>query len=121
MFVKVALHELLGHGSGKLLRKNTDGTFNFDYGKVMNPITGKPVETYYNENDTFDALFGKCKNSYEECRADSVALYLSLYDEILEILLPHKKGHFKEQVERIWISMIYYGVRGLIFYDDKND
>ncbi len=39
MFVKVALHEMMGHGSGKLFMKNKEGEYNFDLGKVMNPLT----------------------------------------------------------------------------------
>lgn len=43
--VQVANHELLGHGSGKLLMERADGTLNFDK-DLINPFTGKPVETW---------------------------------------------------------------------------
>ncbi len=41
-----AIHELLGHGSGKLLSETSLGVYNFDRDNhPSNPITGKAVET----------------------------------------------------------------------------
>lgn len=44
--IMVALHELLGHGSGKLLIKNTDGSFNFNT-EAINPATGEKIDSWY--------------------------------------------------------------------------
>ncbi len=41
------------------------------------------------KNDNFHSKFGEMSSGYEECKADSVAIYLACFPEILELLLPH--------------------------------
>ena len=51
--VQVGIHELLGHGSGKLLMETAPNKFNFD---IKNPplgLDGKPVSTYYKLGETW--------------------------------------------------------------------
>jgi len=43
--LQVGLHELLGHGSGKLLCKHKDGQYNFDHAELTNPLDGEPVSS----------------------------------------------------------------------------
>lgn len=72
----VALHELLGHGTGKLLTKNVEtGEMNFP-ADLINPYTNEPITTFYLSTETWSQKFGKLHSGYEECRADSVALFL---------------------------------------------
>ena len=49
----VALHELLGHGTGKLFQKGEDGELNFDPDKVKNPFTGADITTFYSATETW--------------------------------------------------------------------
>lgn len=55
--VQVANHELLGHGTGKLLQETAPGVFNFDR-EMINPLTGKKVETWYKMGESYGSKIG---------------------------------------------------------------
>jgi dipeptidyl-peptidase-3 len=76
------LHELFGHGSGKLLRE-TNGRLNYCKG-LLNPLTGKPVDKHYKKGETFASKFTSLASTYEECRAECISLYLCRYDDVLK-------------------------------------
>ncbi|KAF8474662.1 peptidase family M49-domain-containing protein [Kalaharituber pfeilii] len=84
--VQVGLHELLGHGTGKLLSETSPGEYNFDINSPpINPLTGEKVKTWYKLGETWGSVFGGIAASYEECRAECVAMYLGGDADILEI------------------------------------
>jgi dipeptidyl-peptidase-3 len=106
--VQLGLHELLGHGSGKLFTLDESGLFNFDE-KVLNPVTKAPIASYYEPGETFDTKFKAMGSSYEECRSEAVALHLMSNREVLKIF-----GHTDEkEIENLvyvgWLMMAYAG------------
>jgi len=113
----VALHELLGHGTGKLFQKQENGELNFDPAKVKNPFTGAEITTFYAASETWSQKFGKLHSGYEECRADSVALHLIHFDEPFEIFFPDRKDEWDDIFYASWLNMLYQGIRGLLFYN----
>jgi len=115
--LQVANHELLGHGSGKLFQEYADGTKNFDPEKVINPLTGKPITSWYKPGQTAGSVLGEVSSSMEECRAEAVALYLVGNADILSIF----KYTDKDDIENIqyvtFLLMARAGLRALEFYD----
>ncbi len=91
--IQVGLHELLGHGSGKLFDEN------------------------YSNGKTYDSVFTDLASSMEECRAECVGMYLCYEKEILNIF-----GHNNEDVAYVnWISELRAGLMGLKYYHPDTD
>uniref|UniRef100_A0AAR2M688 Dipeptidyl peptidase 3 n=1 Tax=Pygocentrus nattereri TaxID=42514 RepID=A0AAR2M688_PYGNA len=117
--VQVGLHELLGHGSGKLFVQDDKGKFNFDQAEVRNPETGELISSWYKGSETWDSKFSTIASSYEECRAECVGLYLCLNKQVLSIF-----GHEGEEAEEViyvnWLNMVRAGLLGLEFYTPES-
>lgn len=80
----VLLHEILGHGTGRLLSESSPGNFNFDpQNPPLNPLTGKPVESWYRPCQTWTSVFEDLATTVDECRAEIVGAYLIDESEIL--------------------------------------
>ncbi|XP_042296673.1 dipeptidyl peptidase 3 [Sceloporus undulatus] len=117
--VQVGLHELLGHGSGKLFVQDDSGAFNFDREAVTNPETGEQIRSWYRGGETWDSKFSSVASSYEECRAECVGLYLCLNKEVLGIF--ELDGEDAEDVTYInWLNMVRAGVLALEFYTPES-
>uniref|UniRef100_A0A8C1H3W3 Dipeptidyl peptidase 3 n=1 Tax=Cyprinus carpio carpio TaxID=630221 RepID=A0A8C1H3W3_CYPCA len=105
--VQVGLHELLGHGSGKLFVQSQNGHFEFQ------------ISSWYKGSETWDSKFSTIASSYEECRAECVGLYLCLNKQVLSIF-----GHEGEDAEEVvyvnWLTMVRAGLLGLEFYTSES-
>ncbi|KAJ6596888.1 aflatoxin-detoxifizyme [Mycena vulgaris] len=115
--LQVANHELLGHGSGKLFQEDAEGKKNFSPDKIINPLTGKPITSWYQPGQTPDSVLGEVSSSMEECRAEAVALYLCSNTEILNIFKYTDKKDIDDIQYISFLLMARAGVRALEFYD----
>lgn len=124
--VQVGIHELLGHGTGKLLQETSPGVYNFDVkNPPISPVDNKPVSTWYKPGQTWGSVFGPIASSYEECRAECVAMALSCDFEILKIF---GFGDGKEDINNeagdvlyvSYLSMARAGVAALEYWDPKS-
>ena len=124
--VQVGIHELLGHGTGKLLQETSPGQYNFDVkNPPISPVTKKPVSTWYKPGQTWSSVFGSIASSYEECRAECVAMALSCEFEILELFgFGDGKEDMSNQAGDVlfvaYLQMARAGVAALEFWDPKS-
>lgn len=124
--VQVGLHELTGHGCGKLLQETSPGTFNFDKeNPPVSPLTGKPITTWYKPGQTWGSVFGSWAGSYEECRAELVAMYLSCEFPVLKIFgfgdgSVDIDGEAGDVLYASYLTMARAGLTSLEMWDPKS-
>lgn len=123
--VQVGLHELTGHGCGKLLQETSSGVYNFDHASPpVSPLTGKPVTTWYKPGQTWGSVFGGLAGAYEECRAELVAMYLSCEFPVLKIFgfgdgSDNIDGEAGDVLYASYLSMARAGLTSVEFWDPK--
>lgn len=124
--VQVGLHELTGHGCGKLLQETSPGVFNFDKDHPpVSPLTGKSVTTWYKPGQTWGSVFGALAGPYEECRAELVAMFLSCDFPVLKIFgygdgSVDLDGEAGDVLYASYLSMARAGLTAVEFWDPKS-
>lgn len=124
--VQVGIHELLGHGTGKLLQETEPGVYNFDPANPpLSPITHQPISTWYKAGQTWSSVFGPIASSYEECRAECVAMALGCDFEILQIFgfgtgLEDMDNEAGDVLFVAYLQMARAGVGALEYWDPKS-
>ncbi|XP_076283188.1 dipeptidyl peptidase 3 isoform X2 [Lasioglossum baleicum] len=114
--VQVSLHELLGHGTGKMLRQLGPDSYNFDKGSVKNPLTGEVIDKFFLPGETYDSKFGPMGSSYEECRAEAVGMYLCMEEGVLKIF-GHEGSKAEDVIYINWLMILWNGcARALEMY-----
>lgn len=113
--VNVGIHELLGHGTGRLLTEDAAGVKNFP-ADLIDPVSGAPVATWYKPGESWGSVFGGDASSIEECRAEAVSLYLCIIPELLEIFGLTTAEEQDDAVFVVWHRMVLAGLVGLEMY-----
>ncbi|KAI4915279.1 hypothetical protein J4E85_010404 [Alternaria conjuncta] len=112
-FVATVIHELLGHGTGKLLSETSPGVFNFDAtNPPIDPLTSQSVASWYRPNETYLSIFEDIANSVEECRAILMSAYLIDNKDILAIF-GYEENSALTADDLIYLSYLHLGVEGL--------
>ncbi|KAM7206109.1 dipeptidyl-peptidase 3 [Naviculisporaceae sp. PSN 640] len=109
--IGTAIHELIGHGTGKLLTEIAPGEFNFT-SPVISPVTGQTINTWYRSGQTYETVFGDLARTVEECRAFLVASYIADNRQILS-LFSYDEHSSPTADELIYYTYLHIGVEGL--------
>ena len=122
-YIWVVLHELLGHGTSKLLTQYANGSYNFDIANPpISPLTGAPITTWYHPGQSWTGLFGDLATSLDECRAECVGAYLMDNAKLLRLFgFDESKMSPEDITYAVYLQVGAAGLRALENYIEEDD
>ena len=114
---KTSLHELYGHGTGKLFKKDENGNYNFDINNVVNPLTNEKIKSYYLPGETYETKFSTFCRSLEEGRADYMAFYL-VFDKKAQQIFEFKEEEYEDVIYIMWLTNFISAIVGACQYNN---
>jgi dipeptidyl-peptidase III len=85
-YLWIVFHELLGHGTGRMMVQESVNKYNFDMSNPpIDPLTGKPITSWYLPGQTWTGQFADLATTVDECRAELVGAYLMDDKDILAL------------------------------------
>ena len=122
-YIWVVLHELLGHGTSKLLTQYANGSYNFDIANPpISPLTKAPITTWYRPGQSWTGVFGDLATSLDECRAECVGAYLMDNAKLLRLFdFDESKMTPEDITYTVYLQVGTAGLRALENYieDDR--
>ena len=118
-YIWVVLHELLGHGTGKMMAEE-DGKFNFDTSNPpINPLDQQPITSWYHSGQTWTGVFGDLATTVDECRAELVGAYLMDDLELLALFGYTSESEItpEDLTYNMYVQLGVDGLRGLQNYN----
>ncbi|KAM7189743.1 dipeptidyl-peptidase 3 [Rhypophila sp. PSN 637] len=111
--IGTAIHELVGHGTGKLLYETSPGKFNFVHPPIS-PVTKETIRTWYKAGQTYTSVFGDLASTVEECRAFLVASYLADNKDVLALYGYNEQSTpSADDRKLVYYAYLRIGVEGL--------
>lgn len=105
-YLWLIFHELFGHGTGKMMLEEHEGNFNFNSeNPPRNPLTGKPITSWYRPGETWTGQFGSIATSVDECRCELVGASL-IGDHDLLRLLGHSENSDTEPESLLYLFYV---------------
>ncbi|KAH6621473.1 dipeptidyl peptidase III [Chaetomium sp. MPI-SDFR-AT-0129] len=122
-FVTTSIHELIGHGSGKLLSETAPDVYNFDKDRPpTNPLTGQAIDSWYKLGQTWTGVFGKLATTVEECRAILISYYLADEKEVLRHFGLEDEARISDFIYHVYLKLATRGIDALASFnvDDQS-
>ena len=118
-YIWVVLHELLGHGTGRMMTEE-DGRYNFDLASPpISPLDTHPITSWYQSGQTWTGVFGDLATTVDECRAELVGAYLMDDPDLLELFGYTSRSEITAQdlTYNMYVQLGVDGLRGLQNYN----